>query len=227
MSFNEEAVLKIPSPSTAIFCGCTSSGKSTLVYEMLKHSRGMFEKVPHQIIYCYNIYQDLFDRMKEDVDNIQFFQGLPTKEDLERWSSAGEHSVLVLDDLMSKCSVSQDISDLFTIFSHHMNFTVFLLVQNLFSNQKQFRTISLNSHQFVLFNSQRHLLQIKTFAKQCFPEQTRYFMDAYKRATSSKFGYLFLDFSPSRSTEESLYCLRSRILPGQATIVYLPCDRKF
>lgn len=227
MSLNEEAVLKIPSPSTVLCCGVSGSGKSTLVYEILKRARGMFERMPDQIVYCYNIYQKgLYDRMQKDVENLRFFEGLPTKEDLDRWSCAGGHSVLILDDLMAKCSVSQDICDLFTIFSHHMNFTVFFLVQNLFLNGKQFRTISLNSHQFILFNNQRDLLQIKIFAKQCFPEQTKYFMDAYKRATFSKFGYLFVDLSPSLSGEETLYRLRTNILPGEKTIVYLPCDRK-
>lgn len=228
MSLNKEAVLKIPSPSTLIFCGPSGSGKSTLVYEILKHAGGMFEETPFQIIYCYNIYQnDLFDQMMKNVANLYFFQGIPQKEDLERFACSGQHSVLVLDDLMSQCSVSQDICDLFTIFSHHMNFTVFFLVQNLFANGKQFRTISLNTHQFVLFNNQRDLLQIQVFAKQCFPQQTKYFMDSYKKATSSKFGYLFVDLSPCYSGEEAVYRLRTNILPGETTTVYLPCDKKF
>lgn len=228
MSVNKEALLKIPSPSSLIFSGPSGSGKSTLLYEILKRAKGIFEKMPFQIIYCYNIYQnDLFDRMIKDVANLHFFQGIPQREDLERFASSGQHSVLVLDDLMSQCSVSQDICDLFTIFSHHMNFTVFFLVQNLFANGKQFRTISLNTHHFVLFNNQRDLLQIQVFAKQCFPQQTEYFMDSYKRATSSKFGYLFVDLSPYRSDEETLYRLRTNILPGETTTVYLPCDKKF
>lgn len=229
MSLNEEAVLKIPCPSSSIFSGPSGSGKSTLVYEILKHARGMFEKIPNQIIYCYNIYQnELFDRMKKDVDNLQFFQGIPKKEDLQIWSSVGQNSVLVIDDLMSQCAISQDICDLFTIFSHHMNFTVFFLVQNLFAHGKLFCTISLNAHQFALFQNQRDMLQIKAFAKQCYPEQTKYFMDAFIKATSSKkFGYLFIDLSPHLSGEEILYRLRTNILPGETCIVYLPCDTKY
>ena len=228
MSSNEEAVLKIPSPSTLIFSGPSGSGKSTLVYKILKRAKGMFEKMPVQIVYCYNIYQnEFFDRMKEEVENLQFFQGIPTREDLERFSKPGQHSVLIIDDLMSQCAVSQDICDLFTIFSHHMNFTVFFLVQNLFAQGKLFRTISLNAHQFALFKNQRDMLQIKAFAKQCYPEQTRYFMDSYIKATSSKFGYLFVDLSPQLSGQETLYRLRTNILPGETTIVYLPCDQKY
>lgn len=228
MAFVKEAVLKIPSPSTIIVSGPSGSGKSTLVYEILRHAKGMFEKQPCQIIFCYNIYQsDLYDRLRKDVNNLRFVQGLPTKEDLETWSAGKEHSVLILDDLMAKCSSSQDICDLFTVYSHHLNFTVFFLVQNLFSNGKQFRTISLNAHQFILFNNQRDLLQIKIFSKQCFPDQTKYFMNAYKRATSSNFGYLFVDLSPSLSAEQSQYRLRTNILPGETTVVYLPCEKHF
>ena len=128
---------------------------------------------------------------------------------------------------MSQCAVSQDICDLFPIFSHHMNFTVFFLVQNLFAQGKLFRTISLNAHQFSLFKNQRDMLHIKAFAKQCYPEQTRYFMDSYIKATSSKFGYIFVDLSPQLSGEETLYRLRTNILPGEQTTVYLPCDQKY
>ena len=228
MALAMEALLKIPSPSTLIFSEPSGSGKTRLVYEILKHARGMFEKMPYQIIYCYNIYQnDLFDRMKKDVENLHYFQGIPQKEDLQRWSSVGHNSVLVIDDLMSQCAISQDICDLFTIFSHHMNFTVFFLVQNFFAHGKLFRTISLNAHQFALFKNQRDMLQIKAFAKQCYPEQTKYFMDSFKRATYSKFGYLFVDLSPCLSGEETLYRLRTNILLGETTIVYLPCDQKY
>ena len=229
MSVNEEgAVLKIPSPATIIVAGPSGCGKSTLVYKILKHARGMFAKLPHQIIFCYNIYQqELYNQLEKDVENLRFFQGLPEKSDLESWGSDQHHSVLVLDDLMAQCSSSQDISDLFTIFSHHMNFTVFFLIQNLFSYGKQFRTISLNAHQFFLFNNPRDLLQIKIFAKQCFPQETKYFMDSYKRAVSSrKYGYLVVDLTPTISGEEYLYRLRTNILPGETTIVYLPCDKQ-
>ena len=107
-----------------------------------------------------------------------------------------------------------------------MNFTVFFLIQNLYSYGKQFRTISLNAHQFFLFNSPRDLLQIKIFAKQCFPLETNYFMDSYKRAvTNRKYGYLVVDLSPSLSEEESQYRLRTNILPGETTIVFLPLEK--
>ena len=71
-----------------------------------------------------------------------------------------------------------------------MNFTVFYLVQNLFSGGIPFRTISLNTHQFVLFKNQRDELQMKNFAMQVFPDDVKCFMSAYKKATATRYGYL-------------------------------------
>ena len=151
IGMEKEALLKFYSPSTVIVSGASGSGKTSFVYDILKESKGMFIKPPKRIIYCYGVYQNLYDEMKSSLDNLLLINGLPSKKDLEIWSSNGEHSLIVLDDLMAKCSSSHDICDLFTVCSHHMNFSVFFLVQNLFSGGKQFRTISLNAHQFNYF----------------------------------------------------------------------------
>ncbi|MES9903033.1 MAG: hypothetical protein ABW168_10155 [Sedimenticola sp.] len=157
--------------------------------------------------------------MKADIKNIQFFEGTPDRSDLESWRSSGEHCVVILDDLMAKCSASQDISELFTTFSHHMDISVIFIVQNLFSAGKQFRTISLNAHYFVLFKNKRDELQVQTFARQICPGNVKYFMSAYKLATSPIHGSLLVDLSPNADPQ---YMLRSRILPGETTIVYAP-----
>jgi hypothetical protein len=130
----------------------------------------------------------------------------------------------VIDDLAQKASVSVDIVNLFTIYSHHHNFSVFFLVQNLFSGGKYFRTISLNSHYFILFSNQRDQLQIQTLARQMFPGETKYFMDAFKKATSKKYGYLLIDISPHTV---SLYKLRTDIFPNQTVIVFRPEKEKY
>uniref|UniRef100_K1QP85 Uncharacterized protein n=1 Tax=Magallana gigas TaxID=29159 RepID=K1QP85_MAGGI len=47
----------------------------------------------------------------------------------------------------------------------------------------------------------------------------KYFKEAYDKATSIPFGYLVVDMSPGT---EDKYRLRTRILPNEDTIVYLP-----
>ena len=53
-----------------------------------------------------------------------------------------------LKDTMS--AKNEEIKDIFTVDSHHMNISVFFLVQNLFQAEKNQRTISLNINYCVL-----------------------------------------------------------------------------
>ena len=219
MSEEQDAVLPFQCPSTILISGTSGCGKSFLVYQILKHASKMFVNPPSKIIYCYGVYQALFDDMKRNLDNILFFQGLPQKEDLEAWSSTSDHNLIVLDDLMERASRSKDVAELFTIFSHHLNLSVFFIVQNLFSRGSQFRTISLNAHYFIIFESRRDQMQIRTFGRELMPGNLKYFIDAYKRATERRYGYILIDLSPH---SEALYRMRTNILPGDVTTVFLP-----
>ena len=67
------------------------------------------------------------------------------------------------DDLLQKAVKNVDIADLFCQYSHHMNFTVFFVVQNLFADKM--RCISLNTHFFLLMKQLRDILQIQTLAQ--------------------------------------------------------------
>ena len=215
-----EATLKFNSPCTAILCAPSGGGKTNLVYQILKQADGMFEEPPEFIYYCYIIHQPLFDEMERNIGNIRLHQGLPSRDTLQEWSSSGQHSIVVLDDCMNTLEKDGlEISNLFTIYSHHMRLSVFLLVQNLYANSKHFRTINLNTHYFILFRNPRDVLQVKRLASSMFPGQVEFMMDSYKRATSLPFGYLCIDISP-RAIEA--YKLRTNILPGQDTIVYQP-----
>jgi hypothetical protein len=218
-----QALVKFESPSTCLVAGPSGSGKSTFVYQLLEHADGMFQTPPSKIFYCYGIHQRLYDDMKSTVSNIEFFEGLPSKEDLEGWGVDPTHKLLVLDNLLQKASQSVDVVDLFCQYSHHLNFTVIFVVQNLFSGGKQFRTISLNAHYFVLFRTQRDQSQLQALGRQMFPGQSNYFMDSYKKATAQKYSYLLIDISPH---SDPRYKLRTDILPGQLTIVFRATNKR-
>ena len=52
-----------------------------------------------------------------------------------------------------------------------------------------------------------------------FPGESKYFMDAYKKATSRKYSYLLIDINPHSNP---LYKLRTDIFPDQTMIVFRP-----
>ena len=122
------------------------------------------------------------------------------------------HSLVVLDDLMSQCSNDQRVAGLFTHGSHHRGISVVYLTQNLFPPGKLSRTISLNSHYFVIFRNPRDSLGISTLAKQMFPGRTDYLMESFRDATNRPYGYLMIDCH--LLTPENMR-LRTNILPGR------------
>ena len=104
------------------------------------------------------------------------------------------HRLLILDDLADDASNSQEVSNLFTKFSHHRNISVILLTQNIFAKGKYFRTLSLNSQYFFLTRNVRDPTQIQTLARQIFPSNSEFMMSAYNHATTSEpYGHLLID----------------------------------
>ena len=78
-----ESVLKLETPHTALVCGPSSSGKTTFIYKVMKNAAGIFKNPPKKIFYCFGAKQQLFDEMKESLDNIEFIENLPSKDQLE------------------------------------------------------------------------------------------------------------------------------------------------
>ena len=121
---------------------------------------------------------------------------------------AGKRNVVVLDDLMAE--TDGRVTDLFTKKSHHSNTSVIYLVQNLFSRNKESRTISLNTQYMVVFKNPRDASQITNLAKQMYPGRVKFIQEAFADATSTPYGYLLVDLK--QDTPEDLR-LRTSILP--------------
>ena len=82
----------------------------------------------------------------------------------------------------------------FTRKGHHRNACVVYITQNLFQQSKSSRTISLNAHYLVLFQSPRDKMQIKVLANQL---QSPHMTHAFNDATSIPIGYLLVDLKPN------------------------------
>ena len=201
--------------------GATKSGKTQWGFQLLKHVNTMFDCPPDKILYCYGIYQPLFDRMKGDVPGIQFHQGLPSQSFFRQFANS-QHNLIILDDLMSEVSASREAELLFTRGCHHMNLSVCYLVQNLFQQNKHSRTISLNCQYLVLFRNLRDGSQIMFLARQLYPITPQILLDAYFDATSIPFGYLLINLHPRFSVDAER--LQTHIFPDESRVHYEPLN---
>ena len=216
--WEKESLLQFKSPSSILISGPSQAGKSTLTFKILKNANGMFEKPPSKILVAYKVWQPIYVQMEQTIPNIEFLEGLPSKSDLEMLSNHGEHSILVLDDLLIEITQSAEILSLFTTYVHHFHITSIFITQNLFSNGKYMRSISLNTHYFILLKSNRDKNQYLTFARQVFAAKAKFMMDAYEKSVSKPYSYLLVDLYPC--TPEK-YQLRTNIFPGEDTIIFV------
>ena len=92
--------------------GPTNVGKSTFVFQLLKHADGAFTKPIKAIYYCCSVGQPLFAEMKKTIPNINFYKSLPKTSELESWNELEPRDkILVIDDMMSENAKSEEIRD--------------------------------------------------------------------------------------------------------------------
>ena len=207
---------RFQTPCTISVVGSTSSGKTTFISKILWKNDLFVNKIS-KILYCYSCFQPIFEEMSKLHQNIEFHHDIPSEEKIKDFTNE-EHNLIVLDDLMSKVSSSQTMQDLFCQYSHHLNVSVIFISQNLFYNGKCSRTLTLNSHYFILFKNRRDISQIGILGRQLFPGKQKNFLNIYKDATKVPYGYLFVDIHPKSHEELSL---RTDILNELYNIVYL------
>jgi hypothetical protein len=195
-------------PFSAIVSGPSGCGKTQFTLRFIDHVQYMVKPSIEKIIWCYGIYQELFEK----YSGIQFHEGLP---DLNIFDGK-ERTLLVIDDLMAE--TDDRVAQLFTKISHHKNVSILYLTQNLFYNNKHMRTISLNAHYLVLFKNVRDSTQVSNLARQMFPGKSHFMIEAFADATMTPFGYLLVDLT---SGSDERCRLRTNIFPGETHYVYV------
>lgn len=102
--------------------------------------------------------------------------------------------LLILDDLLLTIE-EKFLNQLFTAKSHHQNFAVVFVTQNLF--EKKIRVARQNAQYIVLMRAPNSVLAIRNIGVQLYPRQLDFFLDAYRQATHQPYGYLLLDLHAS------------------------------
>ena len=205
-------------PFTALLSGPTTSGKSFFISKFLKFRDTLVDVEFEKIVVYYTEFQENYKTMGPGY--IEFCKGLPEDDDDDDTDYAGGARLFVLDDLMIEGSSSQIVSNLFTRGSHHRNLSVIFITQNLFHQGKVSRAISLNSSYIILMKNPRDKAQIMYLARQIYPENPKFFQDAYADATKEAYGYLLIDLK--QNTPETCR-LRTNIFPDNGfPFAYLP-----
>ena len=202
-----------------LLAGQSGSGKTFFLNNLLMHFDGMYEVAPVAILYCYSLWQPLFDEMERNVSNITFHQGLPSQSELDDFTADGQHKLLIADDLYHSIIQSPLMELLFTQSCHHKQLSLIVVSQNVFQSGKHSRTMALNTWYLVLFQNNRDLAQINTLGRQIYPGKGNMLVQAYTDAMKIPYNYLVVDMSPNSNPK---YRMRTHIFPNEDVFVYVP-----
>lgn len=200
--------LQLQHPFTATLAGPTGCGKTMFIFKLIEQAREMINPPPARILYCYGEYQAIFGK----YPNVEFIEGLPEMGQFDGM----EPVLLIVDDLMNESEAC--VEKIFTKMSHHRNISIVYITQNIFPKNKHARTISLNSHYMVIFKNPRDAGQFSVLARQMYPADSKFAVEAFKDATSTPYAYLLVDMKPE--TYEK-FRLRANIFPDELTSVYI------
>uniref|UniRef100_A0A914I9T7 Integrase catalytic domain-containing protein n=1 Tax=Globodera rostochiensis TaxID=31243 RepID=A0A914I9T7_GLORO len=175
-----EQELKFPIPCGIIVSGPSSSGKTQLVLRLLSRAVEMFAPPPKAIVWAYGEYSAQIPELERQ--GIIVHAGAPSDEMLNKLPKP---FLIVYDDLMGEIDAKK-LADLYTKKSHHNNFAVIFLTQNLFD--KAMRVPRSNAQYIFLMRAPNDMLSIRNLATQIFPREQGFLIDAYKQACAEPYG---------------------------------------
>ena len=202
-------------PTTILISGPTMSGKTRLLFKMLKE--GLFHPIPTRIIWVYGEWQPIYDEIRRLFPKTEFEKEMTP--DFYESIRPEDRNLVVLDDKMNDEGGSKTLAKMFTQGAHHRNLTVVFIIQNIFHQDSSMRTISLNAHYMVLFKNPRDKGQVRTLGSQICPGKSDFLTSAFQDATKDRYGYLLIDLHPE--TSEDLR-VRTGLFRNEDSYIYQP-----
>jgi hypothetical protein len=202
--------------SNHLITGATGTGKTVIVYKLLKYKNILFKNPPYKVIYYYSLWQPIFTKLQNENLVDDFFIDIPKKDSLceiLKTYNAG-HTLIIFDDLLEQ--VNDLMSEAFRVYASKFNTSFIFISQNLFHKNPNYRTMSLNAHYIYICKAIRDKSQINHFAKQYSPNRNKPLLDAYDAATKDK-PYSFFLVDCHQTTPEYVRN-RSNIFPCENEI---------
>lgn len=204
--------LNLKSPFGMIISGPSSSGKTSFLLKFIAEAKELIYPMPASILYCFGENSQVVPILQKSGINV--YAGVPPEDVIKRQPKP---LLLILDDLLLAIE-EKYLNSLFTAKSHHQNFSIIFVTQNLFD--KKIKIARINSQYLVLMRSPNSALSIRNIGVQLFPRQLDYFLDAYRQATIQPYGYLLIDMHAS---SDPLLRLRSGIFKeDEDRIIFTP-----
>ena len=182
--------------------GPSGSGKTEWTRKLLLSS--LVQPPPERILWCFGQWQPLYEDLQKRITCIEFIRCIPDYLDNSHFIDPSKRNLIIFDDLMTEAKCDQRIADLSTKDSHHRNISIVYLTQNVFSQGKAFRDITLNTQYLVLFNNPIDRQQVATLTRRIYPSTSVTFMRKFEDATVRPYGYLVLDLKSSTSEQDRL-----------------------
>lgn len=203
-------------PFSCLVAGPSKAGKTIFVKKLIDSKDSMIKHDLRKIWWFYAENQPIYDTL---TTNVEFIQGLPDKTIFQSFN--GQPQLVILDDLMQETKNNALLTRLFTRGCHHWNISVIQIVQNAFF--EGLRTSRINSDYLVLFKNPADRSYVNVLARQLFPTNSKYFLEAYSDATLQPHGYLFVDLTQYTPDQ---YRLKTDIFNSTPTL-YLPENYKY
>jgi len=206
---------KFNHPCSISIVGSSSSGKTTLLFKLVKHVEELFKDAPKKLVLVYSQYQSVYDTLYNNT----YFRDIEIISNLDFSTKNLENSIVIIDDCMTELMKSKHLQEVFTKLSHHKSITIVTLTQNLYPSGRFSKDIRLNLHYYILMKSFSMQSQVKCLGNQLFPNHPRFLIDAYKKATFSPFSYLVVVLHPQWDDD---YRVLSKIFPSEDVSVFIP-----
>ena len=223
----DEDDLKLITPFTGVISGPSGCGKTWLISKLIGNIREVTSPPITNVVYLYSVWQGIYDRLAED--GVVFTRDLGLIDELEGLRES--NVLLIIDDLETELSKSEELGNLYTKYSHHYKISVIMIVQNYFRPSGALKVVRSNSHYVWLGTHRTNLEGLPTIARQLAGHRWRDFVERYEDCTGDPEGvkelperFLTIDIHPnSHISPKTKYRSRVWAIPNQ--ILYLDPPR--
>lgn len=193
---DEKIDFRLENDSSMIISGPSKSGKTSFVIELLRRKDTLFRHPIRRVYWFHGAAQGVVhDKLCRDMGVIMK-EGIPNEDDFE---PVQQYDLVVLDDLQNEVKTNSHITSLFLKQSHHKQFFVIVLQQNIYGDKEQ-RYRNANAHYWVAFNNPRNQRQVSEFLSRMYASGGKHAIESiFKHILESEgnYGYLFVDFTPN------------------------------